>query len=50
MRRYSLVLSLSFCFPFEYVKILRFIPKLSKRDSDGEIERSRYRGGSGGLA
>jgi hypothetical protein len=23
-RRYNLVLSLSFCFPFEYVKILRF--------------------------
>jgi hypothetical protein len=28
MRRYSLVLSLSFCFPFEYVKILRFKPTL----------------------
>ena len=26
MRRYSLVLSLSFCFPFEYVKILRLSP------------------------
>ncbi len=28
MRRYSLVLSLSFCFPFEYVRILRFKPTL----------------------
>jgi hypothetical protein len=28
MRRYSLVLSLSFCFPFEYGKILRFKPTL----------------------
>ena len=41
MRRYSLVLSLSFCFPFEYVKILRFKSNLPATSFPRTTHRDR---------